>query len=101
MHRVRIGDLRACLAGAFGALGLDETGADELAGLLIDSELRGHGDHGVAVLGLLIRLYGDGVLNPRPQVRVLSETEGALLLDGDRGGRPAPPLRAVAGGLDQ
>src|SRR4051794_16112240 len=101
MHRVRIGDLRACLAGAFGALGLDETGADELAGLLIDSELRGHADHGVAVLGLLIRLYGDGVLNPRPQVRVLSETEGALLLDGDRGCGPAAPMRAMEWCIEQ
>ncbi len=96
MHRVRIADLRACLAGAFGALSLDETGADELAGLLIDSELRGHRDHGVAALGLLSRLYGDGVLNPRPEVRVISETDGALLLDGDRGCGPGAPMRAMA-----
>jgi LDH2 family malate/lactate/ureidoglycolate dehydrogenase len=95
MHRVRIDDLRACLAGAFGALGLDETGADELAGLLIDSELRGHRDHGAVALGLLMRLYRDGVLNPRPDVRVLSETDGALLLDGDRGCGPGPPMRAM------
>ena len=32
-------------------------------------------------------LYGDGELNPRPRVRVLRETAGALLLDGDRGVR--------------
>src|SRR6185295_4649334 len=93
MPSVRIEDLRACLAAAFGALGLDEGGADELAGLLIDSELRGHRDHGVAALGLLSRLYKEGVLNPRPEVRVVSETGGALLLDGDRGCGPGPPMR--------
>jgi LDH2 family malate/lactate/ureidoglycolate dehydrogenase len=95
MPHVRIDDLRACLAGAFGALGLDDGGADELAGLLVDSELRGHRDHGVAALGLLMRLYREGALNPRPDVRVLSETDGALLLDGDRGCGPGPPLRAM------
>src|SRR3954471_17746693 len=95
MHRVRIADLSACLAGAFGALDLDGNGADELAGLLIDSELRGHRDHGGAELGLLMRLYRDGALNPRPDVRVLSETDAALLLDGDRGCGPGPPMRAM------
>jgi LDH2 family malate/lactate/ureidoglycolate dehydrogenase len=95
MPELRIEDLRACLAGAFAALGLDARGADELAGLLIDSELRGHRDHGVAALGLLMRLYRDGALNPRPEVRVLSETEGALLLDGDRGCGPGAPMRAM------
>jgi LDH2 family malate/lactate/ureidoglycolate dehydrogenase len=95
MHRVRIADLRACLAGAFGALRLDESGADELAGLLVDSELRGHRDHGVVALGLLMRLYREGTLNPRPDVRVVSETDGALLLDGDRGCGPGPPMRAM------
>jgi LDH2 family malate/lactate/ureidoglycolate dehydrogenase len=95
MPDVRIDDLRACLGDAFATLGLDLTGADELAGLLVDSELRGHRDHGIAVLGLLIRLYREGALNPRPDVRVLSETEGALLLDGDRGCGPAAPMWAM------
>ena len=95
MPAVRIEDLRRCLAGAFGALGLDDEGADDLAGLLVDSELRGHRDHGVAALGLLIRLYQDGALNPRPSVRVLHETDGALLIDGDRGCGPGAPMRAM------
>jgi LDH2 family malate/lactate/ureidoglycolate dehydrogenase len=95
MHRVRIEDLRSCLTGAFAALGLDEAGAGELAGLLVDSEMRGHRDHGAAVLGLLMRLYREGELNPRPEVRVLSETDGALLIDGDRGCGPGAPMRAM------
>jgi LDH2 family malate/lactate/ureidoglycolate dehydrogenase len=61
----------------------------------VDSELRGHGDHGVAALELLTRLYRDGELNPRPSVRVLRETEGALVLEGDRGCGPAAPERAM------
>jgi LDH2 family malate/lactate/ureidoglycolate dehydrogenase len=92
---VRIEELRRRLAGAFERLGLVAGEADALAGLLVDSELRGHSDHGVAALGLLTRLYRDGELNPRPEVRVLRETEGALVLDGDRGCGPAAPERAM------
>lgn len=92
---VRIDDLRRCLARAFERLELGAENARELAGLLVDSELRGHPDHGTAALGLLTRLYRDGSLNPRPQVRVLRETDGALLLDGDRGCGPGAPMRAM------
>ena len=95
MTRVRIDDLRRCLAGAFERLDLPPDDADALAGLLIDSELRGHPDHGVAALGLLNELYTGGKLNPRPRVRVLRETEGALLVDGDRGCGPGPPMDAM------
>jgi LDH2 family malate/lactate/ureidoglycolate dehydrogenase len=95
MTLVQIDDLHACVAGALGRLGLDPDEAGALAGLLVDSELRGHPHHGVAALGLLMRLYSDGSLNPRPDVRVLRETDGALLLDGDRGCGPGAPTRAM------
>jgi LDH2 family malate/lactate/ureidoglycolate dehydrogenase len=96
MKLVRIDDLRACLAAAFERLELGPEDAAGLAGLLVDSELRGHPDHGVAALGLLRELYRDGRLNPRPQVRVMRETDGALLLDGDRGCGPGAPTRAMS-----
>jgi LDH2 family malate/lactate/ureidoglycolate dehydrogenase len=92
---VRIDDLRRCLAGAFERLDLSPEDADALAGLMVDSELRGHRHHGIAALGLLIRLYSDGALNPRPRVRVLQESDGALLLDGDRGCGPGAPASAM------
>jgi LDH2 family malate/lactate/ureidoglycolate dehydrogenase len=40
-------------------------------------------------------MYSDRTLNPRPSVRVLRETDGALLLDGDRGCGPGAPQRAM------
>jgi LDH2 family malate/lactate/ureidoglycolate dehydrogenase len=92
---VRIDDLRRTLAGVFEGLGLVSEDAGELGGLLIDSELRGHPDHGVAALSTLAKLYREGTLNPRPRVRVLSETQGALLLDGNRGCGPTAPTRAM------
>jgi LDH2 family malate/lactate/ureidoglycolate dehydrogenase len=92
---VRIHDLRRCLAVAFERLELTAEDADALAGLLIDSELRGHPDHGVAALEPLADFYREGKLNPRPSVRVLRESDGAILLDGDRGCGPGAPVRAM------
>jgi LDH2 family malate/lactate/ureidoglycolate dehydrogenase len=98
---VRISDLRRCVAVAFERLGLTPGDAEGLGGLLVDSELRGHPDHGVAALGLLARFYRDGMLNPRPRVRVLHETDGAILFDGDRGCGPAVPTRAMRWCIDR
>lgn len=92
---VRIDDLRRCLATAFERLELSAEDAEALAGLLIDSELRGHPDHGIAALGVLAYFYRDGKLNPRPHVRVLRESDSAILLDGDRGCGPGAPIRAI------
>jgi len=92
---VRIDDLRRCLAIAFERLNLTPEDADGLVGLLVDSELRGHPDHGVGALGVLATLYREGKLNPRPRARVLNETDGAILFDGDRGCGPSVPSRAI------
>ena len=73
----------------------------DLGGLLLDSELRGHPDHGVAALPLLAGFYRDGRLNPRPRVRVLRETDGAILFDGDRGAGPGVPTRAMRWCVDR
>jgi LDH2 family malate/lactate/ureidoglycolate dehydrogenase len=92
---VRIDDLRRCLAIAFERLQLGSEDAEGLGGLLVESELRGHPGHGVAALGVLAGFYRDGKLNPRPRVRVLHETDGAILFDGDRGCGPGVPMRAM------
>jgi LDH2 family malate/lactate/ureidoglycolate dehydrogenase len=100
-RRVRIDDLRRCLAIAFERLGLPPQDAGDLGGLLVDSELRGHPGHGVAALPLLAGFYRDGRLNPRPRVRVLRETDAAVLFDGDRGGGPGLPTRAMRWCVDR
>ena len=101
MTLVRLEDLRRCLTRAFAQLELGAEDADALADLLLDSELRGHRDHGIAALAPLTAMYRDGRLNPRPHVRVLSETDGALLLDGDRGCGPGAPLQAMRWCIDR
>jgi LDH2 family malate/lactate/ureidoglycolate dehydrogenase len=84
MRLVRIEDLRHCLISAFERLELLREDAQQVAEVLLDSELRGHESHGVHLLGFLVDAYRGGYMNPRPRIRVLRETEGALLLEGDR-----------------
>jgi LDH2 family malate/lactate/ureidoglycolate dehydrogenase len=98
---VRIDDLRRCLAVAFERLQLTREDAEGLSGLLVDSELRGHPGHGVAAVAVLAGFYRDGTLNPRPSVRVLHETDGAIHLDGDRGAGPGAPTRAMRWCIDR
>jgi LDH2 family malate/lactate/ureidoglycolate dehydrogenase len=98
---VRIDALRRCLTTAFERLQVTREDAEGLGGLLVDSELRGHPDHGVAALGVLAGSYRDGSLNPRPRVRVLHETDGAILVDGDRGAGPGAPTRAMRWCIDR
>src|ERR671912_1074038 len=83
MRLVRIEDLRHCLIAAFETLELPPEDAEQVAEVLLDSELRGHESHGVHLLGFLVDAYRGG-MNSRPRIRVLRETEGALLLEGDR-----------------
>jgi LDH2 family malate/lactate/ureidoglycolate dehydrogenase len=92
---VRIEELQRCLAIAFERLRLTTEDADGLSALLVESELRGHPDHGIAALEILAALYRADKLNPRPRIRVLRETDGAILLDGDRGCGPNAPTRAM------
>ena len=83
MCLVQIEDLRHCLIAAFERLELPRKDAEQVAEVLLDSQLRGHESHGVHLLGFLADAYRSG-MNPQPRIRVLRETEGALLLDGDR-----------------
>jgi LDH2 family malate/lactate/ureidoglycolate dehydrogenase len=69
--------------------------AATIAEVMVDSDLRGYPDHGVSMLGLMPALLGMGQLNPRPTIRILSETESALLLDGDRGLGVMPGMQAM------
>lgn len=65
--------------------GAGEAQATLLADLLVSNDLRGVFSHGSRQIAAYARLLRDGQLNPRPQVRTLSESAATLLLDGDAG----------------
>ena len=71
MRLVQIEDLRHCLIAAFQRLELPPEDAEQVAEVLLDSELRGHESHGVHLLGFLADAYRSGGMNPQPRIRVL------------------------------
>src|SRR5271170_5808452 len=70
---------------AFVAAGLPSTDAHTLAGLMVEADLRGSDTHGVIRLPLYVRRIRAGGVNPKPNIRVVSDRPSAALLDGDNG----------------
>jgi LDH2 family malate/lactate/ureidoglycolate dehydrogenase len=94
-HLVRIDDLRACATDVLSRLGQPDDHAAMVADLLVDSELRGYEDHGVAILGY-VPVIGKAIsINLRPTIRTVSETDNTLLLDGDHGWGVMPGVQAM------
>ncbi|MGI5836607.1 MAG: Ldh family oxidoreductase [Chloroflexota bacterium] len=85
MRHLPIRALRDCATEILQRYGHPETHSAMVADVMVDGDLRGYPDHGVWFLGMLPSALRSGRHNPRPNVRVVSETESALLLDGDRG----------------
>jgi LDH2 family malate/lactate/ureidoglycolate dehydrogenase len=93
---VGIEALRSCLQRALERLEMPSDHAAGLAGLLVDNELRGHPDHGAAMLHYLKEVFQAGRYNPRPKIETISESDSALLLEGDFGVGTAATGRAMA-----
>ncbi len=86
MARVlRAEELRSLLANIFRRLGASGEHAEVTADALVTANLRCVDSHGVAAGLDLADGIRWGEVNPRPRVRVLRETEVAVLVDGDWG----------------
>ena len=59
--------------------------AEVVSAALVDADLRGLGTHGAVRLTLYSQLFRDGLVNPRPRIRLLSESSAHVLLDNDYG----------------
>ena len=74
--------------------------AREVAGCLIKAELRGVDSHGLVRLPVYARRVKAGVVNARPQIRLLSSATAAALVDGDNGLGPVVGARAMETAVD-
>jgi L-2-hydroxycarboxylate dehydrogenase (NAD+) len=83
--RVTAAQLAAFIDRAFVAAGLPQTDAEQLAGLMVEADLRGSDTHGVIRLPLYVRRLRAGGVNARPDIRVVSNRPSAALIDGDNG----------------
>jgi L-2-hydroxycarboxylate dehydrogenase (NAD+) len=78
-------DLQRFTQSVFLSIGCSETDAQLAAEILVAADLRGIDSHGVARLAGYVRLYDNGRLNPKPQVKILHESPSTGVLDGDAG----------------
>ncbi|MGB9722549.1 MAG: Ldh family oxidoreductase [Chloroflexia bacterium] len=73
----------------FVALDVPEEDARITADVLVAADLRGIDSHGVARLRRYVQGIRDGVMVPRPEIRVVHETPATALMDGGAGlGQP-------------
>lgn len=69
----------------FRKLGLETKEAEIISGVLIEADLRGISSHGIARLPIYAKRIKLGLVNPRPQPKILKENETSALLDADNG----------------
>src|SRR3972149_5501047 len=71
---------------ALQAVGVPENGARTTAEILIATDLRGIESHGVAHLAdFYVAGIRRGHINPRPEIKIVSESPATAVLDGDSG----------------
>ena len=78
--------------------GMSHDGADVAAGVLLYADLRGIDSHGVAHLAAhqsYVRGMKNGNVNPRPDVKTVSDNGTLALVDGDGGLGPVVGHRAM------
>ena len=84
--RVPVDRLRAATEAVFQKCGVPPSEAALGADVLMFADVRGIDTHGVSnMLRNYVTMYNAGNLNPDPQIRVVKETAGTALVDGDRG----------------
>jgi L-2-hydroxycarboxylate dehydrogenase (NAD+) len=86
--RVNHDKLRRFVVAAFEKLGVPQDDAGIAANVLVTADLRGVDTHGVIRFNpntWYVKWLREGAMNPRPNLRVVSENASTALIDGDRG----------------
>ncbi len=93
--------MRGFCEGCLIACGMVRDEASIVADSLVRSNLRGVDSHGVVRMGIYVKRLKMGLVNPRPNVSVVSESDATLLVDGDNGPGQVVGVRAIEMGLDK
>ncbi len=83
--RISPQELRALVATLFEKAGTSREHAELMAHLMVQTEQRGIFSHGSQYTSNYVHMMLEGRVNPRPNIRVVSETTTAQVLDGDGG----------------
>ena len=86
MLLVQEADLHRTVSAIFQKLNVPQADAEVGASVLVSADLRGIDSHGVSnQLRKYVTDYNGGLLNPRPNVRIVRETPATANIDSDRG----------------
>jgi L-2-hydroxycarboxylate dehydrogenase (NAD+) len=77
--------LRCLLESLFAASGLARNDSVLVTDAFLEANLRGVDTHGVRLAPAYLRRLEQGGINPRPNLRILSDTGACLRIDGDNG----------------
>jgi L-2-hydroxycarboxylate dehydrogenase (NAD+) len=77
--------LREFCARVFMYFGASKSDAAQAADVLAAADLRGIDSHGVARMSSYVGLLSEGLINPKPQIKVLRSTPSTATVDGDNG----------------
>jgi LDH2 family malate/lactate/ureidoglycolate dehydrogenase len=80
----------------FSRAGLPKGDAAVVAEVLVWANLRGVDTHGVTRVPRYVDLIENGDMNPRPALRIRTETPASVLIEADRAAGPVAMTRAVA-----
>jgi LDH2 family malate/lactate/ureidoglycolate dehydrogenase len=87
--------LREFVTQVYQKYGMPRDEAAIMADHLVEADLRGVYSHGVMRVEPYVQRLKAGGMNPRPNVRVLRETVGTALVDGDNGAGQVVGVRAM------
>jgi LDH2 family malate/lactate/ureidoglycolate dehydrogenase len=82
-------------------VGLSETDSGTVADSLVGANLRGVDSHGVTRLAIYVKRLKLGVVNPKPNIQVVQESDATLLIDGDDGMGQVVGKRAIELGISK
>ncbi|MHB0868737.1 MAG: Ldh family oxidoreductase [Chloroflexota bacterium] len=92
---VQADPLREFVAQLFERHGLPREDAAVVADHLVEADLRGVYSHGVLRVQPYLERLKAGGMNPRPNIRLLRETPGTALVEGDNGSGQVVSVRAM------
>lgn len=93
---VTAGALKRFTTDVFARTGLPRADAAVVAEVLVWANLRGVDTHGVMRIPRYVDLIECGDMNPRPAIRIRTETPASVLIEADRAAGPVAMTRAVA-----
>ncbi|MDA0336950.1 MAG: Ldh family oxidoreductase [bacterium] len=100
-RRIDAGQLEAFSAACFKAAGLRPDHAELISELLTNSDVRGVRSHGNRAMPRYCRSMKEGQTNPDPDLRVLKESDTAILVTGDGGLGYAPMMQATEAAISK